>query len=47
MGLILKKNSLAGEIGVRGFLKPGEGFFFLMKTVGTVLPTNLVFYIFY
>jgi hypothetical protein len=47
MGLILKKKSLAGEIGVRGFLKLGEGFFFLMKTVGTVLPTNLVFYIFY
>jgi hypothetical protein len=33
MGLILK-NSLAGEIRVRGFSKPGEGFFFLMKTVG-------------
>jgi hypothetical protein len=37
MGLILK-NLLAGETGVRGFSKPGEGFFFLMKTVGAVLP---------
>jgi hypothetical protein len=27
------KNPLAGEIGVRGFSKSGEGFFFLMKTV--------------
>jgi hypothetical protein len=37
MGLILKK-SLASETGDRGFSKPGKGFFFLMKTVGTVLP---------
>jgi hypothetical protein len=38
MGLILKKNPLTGETGVRGFSNPGEGFFFLMKTVGAVLP---------
>jgi hypothetical protein len=31
-------NPLAGETRVRGFSKPGEGFFFLMKTVGVVLP---------
>jgi hypothetical protein len=30
----LKKNHLIGETGVRGFSKPGEGFFFLMKTGG-------------
>jgi hypothetical protein len=28
------KNPLAGETGVRGCSKPGEGFFFLMKIVG-------------
>jgi hypothetical protein len=37
MGLI-KKNSFTDEIGVRGFSKSGESFFFLMKTVGAVLP---------
>jgi hypothetical protein len=43
MGLILK-NPLAGETVVRGFSKPGEGFFFLMKTMGGGLtPTSLVF----
>jgi hypothetical protein len=38
-----KKNPLVGEIGVRGFSKPGEGFFFLMKTVGRSYPTGLFF----
>jgi hypothetical protein len=33
MGLILKGNPLASEIGIRGFSKWREGFFFLMKTV--------------
>jgi hypothetical protein len=33
-----KKNPLAGETGVQEFSKPGEGFFFLMKIVGAVLP---------
>jgi hypothetical protein len=33
-GVDFKKNPLAGETGVRGFSKPGEGLFFLMKTVG-------------
>jgi hypothetical protein len=46
MGLILKKNPLADETGVRGFSKPGEGFFFLMKTVGAVLPSGIVFLFF-
>jgi hypothetical protein len=35
---ILKKNTLAGEVEVRGFCKPGEDFILLMKTVGAVLP---------
>jgi hypothetical protein len=39
-----KKNSLAGETGVRGFSKPGEGFFFLMKTVGRSYPHRLSFF---
>jgi hypothetical protein len=43
MRLILEKKTLAGETGVRGFSKPGEGFFFLMKTVGGLTPTCLVF----
>jgi hypothetical protein len=38
-----KKNPLAGETGVRGFSKPGEGFFFLMKTVGWSYPHRLGF----
>jgi hypothetical protein len=33
MELVLK-NSLAGEAGVRGFSRFGEGSFFLMKTRG-------------
>jgi hypothetical protein len=28
----LKKNPLAGETGVRGFSKAGEGYFFLIKS---------------
>jgi hypothetical protein len=36
-----KKNPLASEIGVRDFSKSGEDFFFLMKTVGVVLPHRL------
>jgi hypothetical protein len=40
----LKKNPLAGETGVRGFSKPGEGFFFLMKTVGRSYPHRLSFW---
>jgi hypothetical protein len=43
MRLILK-NLLAGETGVRGFSKSEENFFFLMKTVGVVLPYRLRFY---
>jgi hypothetical protein len=42
MGLILKKKSLAGETGVQGFSKSGEGFFFLMKTVGRSYPHRLL-----
>jgi hypothetical protein len=38
-GVDFKKNLLAGETRVRGFSKPGECFFFLMKTVGPVLPS--------
>jgi hypothetical protein len=38
-----KKKLLAGETGVRGFSKPGEGFFFLMKTVGRSYPHRLGF----
>jgi hypothetical protein len=37
-GVDFKKNSLTGETGVQGFFKPGEGFFFLMKTVGVLPP---------
>jgi hypothetical protein len=37
------KNSLAGEIGVRGFSKQGEGFFFLIKTVRRSYPHRLSF----
>jgi hypothetical protein len=32
-GVNFKKNHFAGEIMIRGFSNPGEGFFFLMKTV--------------
>jgi hypothetical protein len=42
--IFLKENLLAGEIGVRKFSKPGEGFFFLMKIVGAVLPPPAEFY---
>jgi hypothetical protein len=37
--------TLAGETGVRGFSKPGEGFFFLMKIVGGLTLTGLVFFL--
>jgi hypothetical protein len=40
MGLI-KKNPLAGEIGVPGVSKLGEGFFFLTETVGRSYPHRL------
>jgi hypothetical protein len=36
-------NPLPSETGVRGFSKPGEGFFFLMKTVGRSYPHQLSF----
>jgi hypothetical protein len=39
-GVDFKKNPLTGETGFRGFSKPGEGFLFLMKTVGAVLPPH-------
>jgi hypothetical protein len=38
MDLIFLKNPLTGETGFRGFFKPGESFFFLMKTVRAALP---------
>jgi hypothetical protein len=39
MGLIFKEiSSPVKPTGVQGFSKPGEAFFFFMKTVGTVLP---------
>jgi hypothetical protein len=42
-GVDFLKNPLASETGVRGFSKPGKDFFFLMKTMGAVLPpTGLV-----
>jgi hypothetical protein len=34
------KNPLAGETGVQGFSMLGEGFFFLIKTVGAVFVDN-------
>jgi hypothetical protein len=37
------KNPLTGETGVRGFSKPGEGLFFLMKTVRRSYPHRLSF----
>jgi hypothetical protein len=37
-GVDFQKNPLAGETEVWGFSKLGEGLFFLMKTVGAVLP---------
>jgi hypothetical protein len=43
MGLILKK-PLTSETGVRGFSKSGDGFFFLMKTVGWSYPHQLSFF---
>jgi hypothetical protein len=45
-GVDLKKNPLAGETGVRGFSKPGEGFLFLMKTVGRSYPHRLGFFLY-
>jgi hypothetical protein len=37
-GVVFFKKTLAGETGIRGLSKTGEGFFILMKTVGAVLP---------
>jgi hypothetical protein len=39
-----KKNRPAGEIGVQGFSKLGEGFFLLMKTVRRSYPHRLSFF---
>jgi hypothetical protein len=44
-GVEFKKNPLAGETGVRGFSGPGEGFFFLMKTVGRSYPHRPSFFL--
>jgi hypothetical protein len=45
-GFISEKDLPTGEIGVRGFSKPGGDFLLLMKTVGRFYPTGLVLKVF-
>lgn len=43
MGLMILKNPLAGIAEVRGFSRPKEGHFFLMKIYGVLHPNGSSF----